>query len=539
MKVLCVYLCNYKDRHDYFISLMPYGITSIASYLESQNHETVLANLSPLGYKKGVDTALQFQPDVVAISIFSYNRSESLKFIRELKKRDPGIIIVAGGHHPTFLADEILKRYPEIDYIIKGEGEISLNKLLEQLRTGKAEKIIQGDRIPDIDMLPYPSLFKGKSHGVNFNEQFKYIITSRGCPARCTYCSSPSFWGRKVTYRSSLNIIEELRHIRNKYGIIYFSIRDDNFTLNKKRVMEFCRLLEESRLYMMWNCQARVDTIDIDMLIAMKRAGLEHIQYGVESGSSRMLKLYDKSTSRDMVLRAAKLTRDAGINLSFYLMAGMHGETDSDIDDTVTLMRETQPHDSIVSPVAYYPGTAIYNKDREAGLVDDSIWFESGDSGVYLSDTVHTAKRIDRLLKENIKISSKSSYSLNDIKKHREITGDSCWMNNIFEGDIHFNSGNYLKADESYMRVTAKHPENIWGYLRLSESQLHCSVKKSIIALHRALDIAPANNEVLYRLAMNYKQAGDKKSALKYAELSYKLNPLDPDIAKLYSRLKP
>ena len=217
---------------------------------------------------------------------------------------------------------------------------------------------------------------------MNPNEQYKFIITSRGCPSSCTYCSSPNFWQKKVTYRSAENIIEELVYIRKRFGIIYFSIRDDNFTLNKKRVLEFCSLLSKSNLYMMWNCQARVDTIDEEMLIAMKRCGLEHIQFGVESGSEKILQLYDKHITVNKIKSAAAITRKVGIYLSYYLMTGMTGETPEDIEETRKLISETKPHDVIISPVAYYPGTEIYTNSIKNGKVKDNIWFDTELNGI-------------------------------------------------------------------------------------------------------------------------------------------------------------
>ncbi|HPS58911.1 MAG TPA: radical SAM protein [Spirochaetota bacterium] len=536
MKIICVYLCNYSDRNDYYISLMPYGITSIAAYLESRGHVVTLANFSSYGYKKAVELTIDQNADVAAVSIFSFNRYESLKYIRELKKRNPRITIIAGGQHPTFLSDEIADRYPEIDFIIKGEGELAISSLLNN--TGSAKKIITGDRITDIDSLPFPSLFHGITIGVNANEQFKYIITSRGCPNSCTYCSSPAFWKRKVSMRSSESIINELIHLREKYGIIYFSIRDDNFTINKKRVLEFCRMLDESRLYMMWNCQARVDTIDEEMLIAMKQAGLEHIQYGVESGSERILRAYDKATTREMIIRAAKITRETGVYLSFFLMAGMHDETGSDINDTISLIKETLPHDSIVSPVAYYPGTAIYTDDRGKGLIEDSAWFDSADSGIYLHDTSKTSGAIEKILHENNRISVKAAYKPPDVKKHRIKTGDNCWMNDIIEGDIWQDSSSLEKASACYKRIIDAFPENIWGYLRLSESLEHISPLQSSAVLKKASELIPGNYEVWYRLAQVYRIIGDKKNALESASEAFRLNPMNTDVSHLYKKLK-
>lgn len=536
MKIICVYLCNYSDRNDYYISLMPYGITSIAAHLESQGFDVTLANLSSYGYKKAADLTLGINPDVAAVSIFSFNRSESFRYIRELKKRNPAITIIAGGQHPTFLCDEIAKRYPEIDHIITGEGEHAISSLLKN--PGNSTRIITGDRITDINSLTAPSFFSGCTIGVNPNEQFRYIITSRGCPGNCTYCSSPSFWKRRVTMRSSENIMTELIHLRKKYGIIYFSIRDDNFTLNKKRVMEFCRMLEESRLFMMWNCQARVDTIDEEMLIAMKRAGLEHIQYGVESGSERILKTYDKSITREKIIRAAKITRDTGIYLSFYLMAGMHGETKSDVEATINLIKEALPHDSIVSPVAYYPGTAIYTNDLEKGLVTDSVWFTSADSGIYLHDPSETSGAIEKILRENNRSSAKAAYKPADIKKHRIKTGNDCWMNDIIEGDTWQNSGNLMKASNCYQRIIEMFPENIWGYLRLSECYENTAPVLSLNALKKASELVPGYYDAWYRLAHIYRITGDKKNALESAAESFRLNPMNTDVAHLYKKLK-
>lgn len=536
MKVICAYLCNYSDRNDYYISLMPHGITSIASYLESLGFDVILANFSSYGYKKAVQLTLEQGADTVTVSIFSFNRDESFKYIRELKKRNPAITIITGGQHPTFLHDEIALRYPEIDYIIKGEGELAIASLLKN--PADSTRIITADRITDIDSLPFPSKFRGITIGVNPNEQYQYIITSRGCPNSCTYCSSPAFWKRRVTMRSSENIIEELLHLRKKYGIIYFSIRDDNFTLNKKRVMDFCRMLIDSRLFMMWNCQARVDTIDEEMLVAMKRSGLEHIQYGVESGSERILRAYDKATTREMIIRAAQITRETGVYLSFYLMAGMHGETAKDIDETISLIKETLPHDSIVSPVAYYPGTSIYIEDLEKGLIRDTSWFDSSDSGIYISDPAGTSRYIERILHEHNRLSMKSSYKQSDFNNHRLKTGPDCWMNNIIEGDTLQENGYPENASACYRRIIDAFPENIWGYIRLSESAEGISPLQSVEALKKASEIVPENYEVWYRLGEAYCSIGDMKNAQDSASTAYRLNPMNKDVARLYKKIK-
>jgi len=529
MKITCVYLCDYNDRDDYYLSLMPYGITSIAAFLEKDGHEVTLSNLSSFGYSKGVELTLKSKPDAVAISIFSFNRTESFKYIKELKKRNSKIIIIAGGQHPTFLSHQIAARYPEIDFIIKGEGEYSLKKLIDESFSSN-EKVVSSERILDINTIPYGSHFSGKTIGVNPNEQFKYIITSRGCPSSCTYCSSPYFWKKKVTYRSPENIIEELKYINKKFGIIYFSIRDDNFTLSKKRVMEFCRLLDECGIYMMWNCQARVDTIDEEMLISMKKSGLEHIQFGVESGSEKILKIYDKHITLSKIKNASDITRKVGVYLSFYLMTGMTGETDKDTEDTRILISNTKPHDVIVSPVAYYPGTKIYSDSVKQGLITDNIWFDTEENGLYLSDEHVNNRNIKNILTHSTKVSNKSRYSKNNFKIHRQVTGNNCWMNFIIEGDHYYDESDFKKASGCYNSLLAEYPENIWGYLRMAELAFDHSPEQALVFFKKASDIVPSYYGTWLRIAqiqLLNKNIAEAKSAIGQA---MKLNPFEPEI---------
>lgn len=532
MKILCVYLCDFIDRDDYYLSLMPVGIVSIASFLEDEGHEVILANFSGYGYLKAAIETASIGPDAVAISIFSFNRTESLKYITELKRRYKRAVIIAGGQHPTFLAEQLISRYSEIDFIVSGEGENSIKKIIDS-KFSISEKIISSERIADIDSIPAASSFSGKTVGINPNEQYKYIITSRGCPSSCTYCSSPSFWQKKVTCRSAGNILNELRYIRKRYGIIYFSIRDDNFTLNKKRVLEFCSLLEKSGLYMMWNCQARVDTIDEEMLVAMKRSGLEHIQFGVESGSEKILKAYDKHITVEKIRRAATLTRNTGVYLSFYLMAGMTGETESDIDETKTVLAETLPHDVIVSPVAYYPGTKIYRDSVKQKKISDNIWFDTDSNGIYLVEPEKTSKQINGLLKFSSGVAKKAEYVKKDFKVHRVTAGD-CWMNNIIESDYHIGRSDIKNAVAICLNLINKYPDNIWGYLRLAEIYSENNPVEALKILNTASKIVPNYYGIYFMDAQINYNTGNINSAKLSITSAIKYNSYDPAITELY-----
>lgn len=473
MKLLLLYLCNYEDRRDYFLSSMPSGLVSLAAYLEGRGCDVTLANFSKTGCRAALKYAVQSSPDVVGMSLYTHNRADSLKLVKEIKKALPNTVVITGGPHATHLADELLKRAPAIDYVVCGEGEKAMAFLLKKIAAGlaPARGAYEKGRIENLDTLPFPGQFRGTRVGIDPNEQFKVIITSRGCPARCAFCCSPGFWGRRTAFRGAENIVREIEYLHTEYGIIYFSIRDDNFTLRRERVLEFCRLLVEKKLYIMWNCQSRVDTVDEEMLVSMKRAGLEQIQFGVESGSEKILKMYDKNITPAEISKAMEMTRHAGIYLSIYLMAGMNGETRTDINMTRALIRQTLPGDGVVSPVALYPGTQLYNDLKRDGRIADSVWFSKKDAGIYLRNDTEVEEWMALLLNEIGKVRERAWYGESDFKQHRKVTGKDCWVTDILEGDYYMDEDRFADAESRYVRVIAAHPRNLWGYLRMGKAQ--------------------------------------------------------------------
>lgn len=536
MKVLLGYLCHYQDRNDYHISLLPTGLSFMAAFLEKKGFPTVLANFSRMGYRKAARTIAGIRPSVLGLSLFTHNRVDTLKLARLVKKNLPRCVIVLGGPHASCLAGELLKRYPEIDYIIRGEGEAAMADLLRHLEKNSPprEKVLEGRITANLDSIPPPSSFGGATIDIDVNEEYKYIITSRGCAHDCSFCCSPSFWKRRVRYRSPAAIMSEIETIYRRHGVIYFSIRDDNFTLMRSRVMEFTQRLRESGIYMMWNCQSRVDSVDLEMLVAMKRAGLEHIQYGVESGSERILKQYNKRVSIDEIRRAAKLTREAGVYLSIYLMAGMRGETAADTAKTRSLIRSILPGDGIVSPVALYPGTALYEREKAEGRIDDSVWFRRPDSGIFMRNDEQAARFVHDLLNELSMIRERSWYRRADFARHRKATGGDCWVTDILEGDYYLDEEDYPSAELCYLRVIKKTPDNPWGYLRMGKLKFRTSDFPGAVEHYAAVtQAAPAYYGGWLKLAESNIAVGDRASARKCLARAHSLNRFDRRIANL------
>ncbi|MEW6527257.1 MAG: radical SAM protein [Spirochaetota bacterium] len=538
MKIVLGYCVEKEHSHDYYITLLPVGLVSIGAYLSQKGYDVTLANFSKKSHEQIVNEIKTIKPHIIGFSLYTHNRFSTFSVMQKIKMMFPHSIVVLGGPHATFLSHEIIKRYPYIDYVVEGEGEEAMLSIVEAIKKGKPikEKIVKQNNV-NIDTLPYPAKFAGKLSGVNINEQFKYIITSRGCSFKCTFCDSPSFWGRKIRFRDVDDVINELDVLYKKYGIIYFSIRDDNFTIKKDRVQELSHKIIKKKLYMMWNCQGRVDSVDEAMLIAMKKAGLEHIQYGVESGSEKILSLYDKKITIEKIMNTTAMTRKVGVYLSVYLMVGMKGETYTDIKKTKKLIAAMLPGDCVVSPVALYPGTKLYEEEKQCGVLDDNIWFKKRDAGIYLRNEPIIQEWMNELLLHTYKLRNTAWYTAKDFALHRKVTGD-CWVTDILEGDYYLDNEIYPEASHVYAKVMNTMPDNPWGYMRYGK--LHFAIgdfETAMESFFEATKIVPNYYGGWLKYAQASVALGIKDNARAAISKAMELNKYDERVRSLYTLL--
>ena len=263
-------------------------------------------------------------------------------------------------------------------------------------------------------------------------------------------------------------IVDEIKFIRDQFGLLYFSIRDDTFTFDRERVLEFCRLLIREKVYILWNCQSRVNTVDGEMLFCMKRAGCECIQFGVESGSERVLNTLGKRITPEQVKKAALSTRKAGINLSVYLITGVMGETEVDLEATLRLIGEIKAGDGQVSPLAYYPGTALFENSVLSGIVREDL-FESADTeAFYVRDDPFVARSTKSLLSKLTKVALQNLYGPRDFRSQKEALG-YCHTTNILAGVYYENEQKWRSAEAEYLEIVGREPDNPWGWLTLGD----------------------------------------------------------------------
>ena len=385
MNILLIYpypLYDRSEAHEEDISVVPIGIYYVAAVLKKHRHEVEVLNWHNIhkSPQRIVETLLEKKPEVIGFSILNANRWGGIEIARIAKKINPKVKIVFGGIAATFLWKHFLAHFPEIDFVVMGEGEyafLNLVKLIEKrnynnLKDIKGIAFREGARIRktkaapfirNLDELPIPAEYF----------DYQHVVSSRGCPGKCTFCGSPKFWGHKVRFRSPENFVHELELLRSK-GISFFYFSDDTFTINKKRVIEICQRILEKGLKITWFAISRADYINEEILYWMRKAGCIQISYGVESGSEKIRGLLGKPLKTDHIKQAFALTHGYGILARAYFIYGSPEETWETIQETIDLIKEIKPFVCISYILEIYPGTQLYSDFQKRFSVTDDTW---------------------------------------------------------------------------------------------------------------------------------------------------------------------
>ena len=496
MKILLAYISGVPDRQDPYISLLPTGLCSLHACLREAGFDAVLANFS--GWTDA-DIRRQLsilKPDIAGISQWTHNRRAALDLAGLVRMGNPDCMVIMGGAHATFSYAQILRDGSPVDCVVLGEGEETLLEIVRHRKDGTSWRDVNGiaclsngeivctpPRAPlnNLDNLPMAAGFLEQSVGVDIPLQAEFILTARGCPSACHFCSSPKFWQRKVRFRSPDRIVEEMLFIRDRYGLIYFSLRDDTFTADRARTIEFCRLLIERRTRILWNCQSRVNALDEELLVWMKRAGCECIQLGVESGSPRVLSRIGKTITPAQVEHAAGLIRQVGINLSIYLITDVPGETEDDTRQTIELIRRIRPDDGYVSPLAYFPGTRMFEEAVSAGQVDRNVFEQNDQAAVYaLGKPGRNARRILHCLG---RVAPRDALRF---KRQKEQLG-YCYVTNVLAGEFYRQRGDHSLAEREFREIAEREPDNPWGWYLLGDLFAEMGDKKLALDCYQAV----------------------------------------------------
>ncbi|MFQ5876765.1 MAG: radical SAM protein [Acidobacteriota bacterium] len=494
MRVVLCYKCHDLGKMEFYSRFTPLGLGTLNGVLRRAGLDASIVNMSAWPWRRVAAYLRDVRPDIAGISVFTFNRHEAMRVAALARSANPRCLVVAGGPHATHLARHLLRAYPAVDLVVRGEGEESLLELVRSHRSGRLETELPSIRgltyrraglpclgivdrleeivetperpvIAELDTLPHPAAYPA-AVGVDPMAQHEFIITSRGCPAACTFCSSPDFWGRALRFRSPAHIIEEIRLLRERHGVVYVSVRDDTFTVHRQRVIDLCRGLIESGIDLLWDCQSRVNAVDEERLAWMRRAGCTHVQYGVESGSPRMLRRLNKGITLDQVRAAARATRRVGLGLSIYLITGIDSETDEDLDATLNLIEEIRPHDGLVSPLTVYPGTAQYAQARDKFNLTDDFWVRDRREAFFARQDPWTRRAMRRLRAGLERVGRAAAYGPEDFARQRAIVGD-CYALDLSIAEYHERRGRLELAREVYLDLLRRSPRSLWARMRL------------------------------------------------------------------------
>ena len=372
----------------------PLGLAMVAAVLEKNGYLVKILDLPVLGFSENSLSTIigQEKPDVVGVTAMTPTINSAVSIVEKVKECDSNITVVLGGAHATILPEETLKSVPEIDVIVRGEGEQTILELVKVLdeTSGDIDQVSgityrEGASIKstplrppilELDALPFPAFHLLPMRKYRLHPPFGRrspvmpIITSRGCPYRCVFCSK-SVFGKKYRSNSPAYVVDEIRLLNEKFGVKEIKFYDDVFTLDRKRVVALCMQLKEQGIDIPWTCETRVNLVDSELLGVMKDAGCYMIEYGVESGNQRVLNSLKKDITLEQTIRAFKLTHEAGIETVAYFMLGSPQETPETIQETIEFAKKIDPDFVQFSMTTPYPGTELYSLAVNEGHVPE------------------------------------------------------------------------------------------------------------------------------------------------------------------------
>jgi anaerobic magnesium-protoporphyrin IX monomethyl ester cyclase len=324
--------------------------------------------------------------DTLAVVVMSSTQSfrQDVRALERIKSLNPEVRSIVFGSHPTFMPNFCLKE-TAVDFIVLREAEATIRELLGALRDGTDTTSIQGlgyraeDGSPvltearplmDLDELTIPDRCLLPKDVTYFNPVVKRLPyttmqTSRGCPARCIFCTAPTFYGNKYRFRSAENVLEELRQLQAA-GYRQVIFRDETFTAHHRRTVEICEGMLREGMDLRWIANGRVDMVDVELMKLMKRAGCHMLKFGVETADDEMLKVYRKGTTCQQAEEALTRAHEVGLATHTHIIFGGPGETRETISNTMEFIRRMNPTTASFGIVTPYPGTELFDRVAQA-----------------------------------------------------------------------------------------------------------------------------------------------------------------------------
>ncbi len=386
-RVTLVYPYSQPSNDNSIFRFPPLGLGYIAGYLKEHGVSVQLVDCTFLSEAAALEKIRLSRPDIIGIQIMFSMKEKALRMAHVLRKDCK--LLVAGGPLPTSDPADFLDSF---DVVAIGEGERTTLELVNAIQNGDPAELgkVRGiafknkDKtvstptrgfLEDLDSLPFPAreLFDNQAYKDYYSKKFGYtttsLITSRGCPFQCDFCSRPIF-GNRFRSRTAPNIAHEVEAIKAlDYERIWFA--DDCFTLNRERLLDICNELIRSRVNICWECLSRVDTVDSRVAAKMKKAGCVRVFFGIESGNDSVLRIMRKKATTKQAKDAVYTFKKAGIQVGAFFILGYPGESDKTILDSVRF-GSSLPLDYLSFTLPYpIPGTPLFERVKDKMISND------------------------------------------------------------------------------------------------------------------------------------------------------------------------
>lgn len=398
-----------RDAYRLIAEYAPLGILSLAAVLERGGTTPHVLDLNPIYYDYARSGGEQFAflahvvrlltavpCDVFGFGTICSSYPLTLRIARGLKRLRPDATVILGGPQASVVDVQTLKEFPFVDFVLRGESENTLPRLLDAVSNGGAGvehvggltyrdgsgAVARNPNAPvieDLDALPLPAFHLDPYLP---NCRTFPLEAGRGCPFACTFCSTNDFFRRRFRMKSPRALVGQMRFIKQTYGVNSFDLIHDMFTVDRRRVLAFCEAVEESGEGFRWGCSARTDCLDDETLDAMARAGCDRIFFGIDSGSEHMQEALDKGLDmREAATRVARASR-RGLRTVVSLITGFPEETEEDMRATVRFFGDSLRHKKaevqfhLLAPLAKTPVTTRHQEQLAYDEIFSDISFQ-------------------------------------------------------------------------------------------------------------------------------------------------------------------
>ncbi len=374
---------------------IPLNIISLAAYVEQQGYTCEVVDYDVERVRTIEPFLKHYQPKLLGFTASTPYINNAARLSREARALMPDVPQVIGGYHASALPVRTLEEYDCFDVLAYGESELTLTQLLDFHLKGQGSleevkgitrrvdgEVVKNPRQPelkDLDALPFPNRHKLKNerylpNPVNFATlPTTAIMASRGCHEACTFCAVKTIF-KKVRARSGQNVVAEMEHCLETWGMRDFRFYDDDVTWFRDEFMDMCAAIKDRGLKVTWNCFSRVDCVDEELLVAAKEAGCYQLKYGVETGTDRMMDVVKKHIKLDQVEKAIALARKVGIETQISIILGLPDERPDEIQQSISVPVRLQPDLVLFNVFKPLPGSFLFKRLEGEGRITSHNW---------------------------------------------------------------------------------------------------------------------------------------------------------------------